>query len=253
MPDSPLDFLDVVTPQLRALLERYQQTLTPTSYDGFVRHLKRLSDGYRASLAGIEAGSERARAVHRLMNQELATSSHLANSCTRGCSACCHLEVEITKDEGELLALLVLDGHPIDFDRLKAQAARKRKSEAWERRQASENRCVFLDGTDSCGVYESRPSVCRKALVTTPAAYCSDPGQAPLPILIPLAELIISTALSLPENPFTSISKSLSEGLERFARLRDRSREIAVDSELGLDNEPFTDSRERSRPESLGE
>jgi Fe-S-cluster containining protein len=223
---ADLDFLSVATPQLKLLTAHLKTRLTPENYESFVRHLGTLSEKYRKQLAAVPAGQERARVAYRLLEDEFKNSAHLAHNCSKGCGACCHLEVEITKDEGELLAQLVMDGHPIDHARLRKQAARPRQDPAWRERVTQDNRCVFLDATDSCGIYENRPGVCRKVLVTTPASFCSDATKNPELISIPLAELIISTALSQPNNPFASISKSVARGLDRFAELKAKSQEI---------------------------
>ncbi len=223
---ADLDLLPVQTPLLKFYLSSMKERLSEANYESLLKHLKKVSDDYRKELETVSPGQERARVVHLLMEAELKNAAHIPHNCSKGCGACCHLEVEISKDEGELLAQLVLDGHPIDHARLRKQAARERKDAAWTERVVTDNRCVFLDASDSCSVYENRPAVCRKVLVTTPASYCSDADQAPVPITIPLAELIISTALSQPQNPFASISKSVARGLDRFAELKAISQEL---------------------------
>ena len=239
----PLDFLGTITPALRALVAHYEATLSPASFQSLIAHLGKLSVGYQATLSEHSPGGARARAVHRLLEAELKNSAHLPRSCTKGCGACCHLEVEITQDEGELLAQLILEGHKIDHTRLALQAGRERKGAAWTERVTPANRCVFLDDSDSCGIYESRPGVCRKVLVTSAPADCADPGAVAQPILIPLAELILSTALSLPGNSFSSISKSVSQGLSRFAELKAKSQEFVSNVEQDLLELPESVSR----------
>lgn len=246
-----LDFLIVATPQLKAYVEQLEHTLSPENHESFIRYLHTLSDGYRSELEAAPPGPGRARAMHRLLERELASATELPHSCSKGCGACCHLEVEITRDEGELLAQMVVDGHSVDHARLRKQAMRARKDEAWALRLIEDNRCVFLDSTDSCSIYESRPGVCRKVLVTSPAAYCSDPSQNAEPISIPLAELILSTALSLPDNPYASISKSVARGLQRLGHLEAMSQEIPLHEGPASPRRPVTAGRGESGADDL--
>jgi Fe-S-cluster containining protein len=72
-----------------------------------------------------------------------------------------------------------------------------------------------LAGDGACSVYPIRPSVCRKHLVVSPAADCAQIGATPVPVTIPMAELILSVAIGQPENGFASLAKSLEAGLKK--------------------------------------
>ncbi len=179
MAPSGIEFLRAPTPTLRALLEQYQQQLPDGEYQAFVAYLRNRADEYRRELARYPAGPERARAAHRLLDAEISAIRGIRPTCGRGCTACCHLEVEVVRDEGELLAEIIASGHPIDEARLAAQAGRARQGPEWSTPLGPENRCVFLAADGSCSVYEDRPGACRKHLVVSAASECSAPGGRP--------------------------------------------------------------------------
>jgi hypothetical protein len=149
------------------------------------------------------------------MEEVLVQIGDVKPTCSAGCGACCHFEVEITRDEGTLLAGLVEAGHPIDRERLEAQASRERLSPEWKRLTVPSNRCVFLGDSGTCTVYADRPSACRKLLVVSDPKVCGEPDGVPVPITIPLAELVLSTMISLPGVEFMSLSKAVRAGLSR--------------------------------------
>ncbi len=201
-------------------MAHYQATLSERDFRSLSKHLEKLALQYRVTLEALPPGPDRAKAVHRLINQQTEGLQAIPITCAKGCSGCCHLEVEITQDEGELLAQTVLDGHRIDRDRLRKQASRVRNSAEWNSLVAPENRCVFLAADDACSVYESRPSICRKHLVISPPSECTASNGAPHPVSIPLAELVISTAIGLQDNPYASLSKSVEAALAKFEHLK---------------------------------
>jgi hypothetical protein len=79
---------------------------------------------------------------------------------------------------------------------------------------SKENRCVFLGDDGACGIYEDRPSVCRKHVVTTPAAACTTEGAAVAPVQVLLAEILLSAGLSLDGVEFGSLAKMLTRQLD---------------------------------------
>jgi hypothetical protein len=148
-----------------------------------------------------------------MVDAELGRLQGVEPPCSPGCFACCCYEVEATRDEALLLASHVLAGHPVDAGRLAEQGRRERNSPLWLRPAAPDNRCVFLDAEGRCGVYDDRPSACRKLLVASPPEECGRPGGIPRPITIPLAELAISAALSLPGCGLSSLPTGLAQAL----------------------------------------
>lgn len=210
--------LTQMTPTLRALLAQYQATLPAAHVAEWVEHITSISSGYQAQLEAVPAGAGRARKVHALLAEAMADLGGATPTCAAGCVACCHLEIEVTPEEGALLAARVAAGHPVDRARLAAQAARERKSPAWASPQAEENRCVFLGPSGRCTVYEDRPAACRKLLVASDPAQCFLPEGAVQAITIPLAEILLSTVISLPGASYASLSKAVTRGLAEAER-----------------------------------
>ena len=206
---NPIGFIRSTTPQLRALIAEQQSALPAADFDGMVGQIRRLFEKYTTALAVAPAGLERGRALHRMMDSAVATASHVAASCRCGCCGCCHSEVEITPDEAAVLRERVLGGVEVDHARLEVQAARKRSSPAWANFWSLENRCVFLSTEGTCRVYEDRPAVCRRLLVTTPPEACTTAGAALAPVRILLAEILLSATISMDDRGFASLSKML--------------------------------------------
>ncbi|MFG1499895.1 YkgJ family cysteine cluster protein [Halobacteriovorax sp. XZX-3] len=94
-------------------------------------------------------------------------------SCRKGCSACCHTQVSVNKDEAELLASRILeDGIRVDVELLAIQYAAGNDSAAWFSIPYKQRGCVFLDDKGTCRVYSDRPSVCRTNYVISDAKHC---------------------------------------------------------------------------------
>lgn len=113
-----------------------------------------------------------------LMDQEINNMSEkekLAVSCKRGCSFCCHINVEITEDEGDVIGEHCKNHNiPIDKEYLLNQL----KIPELEIAFAENSACVFLKNGE-CSIYDVRPLICRKYLVATPAEKC-DTKKYPL-------------------------------------------------------------------------
>lgn len=212
--DAPLYFIARPTPQLRATLNHYQAALPPADFADLVALIRRTFDKYTAKLLEFPAGADRASALHRMMDKELNAAASLPVTCGRGCSGCCHYEVEITNDEAEILKSVVQQGFPLDRERLDEQASRARQGVEWSRFWSPQNRCVFLGENGACQVYEERPAICRKHLVTSPASACTAPGAAVAPVQVLMAEILLSAAISLEGVTFASLSKMLRSALQ---------------------------------------
>jgi len=203
--DDPLAFIARPTPPLRTAVTRLQVQLVPAEFAGLVGQLRSLFDKYTAKLLEFEPGVARGRALHQLMDRELQAAAHIPVTCRRGCCGCCHYEVEVTQDEAAVLRHAVESGVAVDRDRLDRQAARERRSPEWLRLGALENRCVFLADDGACRIYEDRPAICRKHVVTTPAVACTTPGATVDPVTVLLAEILLSAGLSIAGTPFGSL------------------------------------------------
>lgn len=213
--DNPLDFMARPTPQLRESVAQQRNRLSPAEFAELLTDIRGVFDKYSAKLREFRAGPERAQVLHVLLDREMGAAASLEISCRRGCAGCCHYEVEVTGDEAELLAALVAGGLPVDRARLARQAARERKSPEWSRHGHPDNRCVFLGEDGACRVYEHRPAICRKHLVTSPAAACTETDGAVAPVRVLLAEILVSAALSLEGTTFASLPKLLLAALPR--------------------------------------
>lgn len=80
-----------------------------------------------------------------------------------GCRSgdCCRQELRCLESEMDKLADLAIQ-KGVDLDKLKNQAL------DWDN---SDKTCVFLEN-GQCGIYEDRPLVCRRHLVTSPRENC---------------------------------------------------------------------------------
>ncbi|MBC7465003.1 MAG: YkgJ family cysteine cluster protein [Bdellovibrio sp.] len=201
----------IYTRILKTIFSNYQQTLTTEEYDSFVDFVHGMMIQMMRDLSQFSPGPERARRLQQLIELETDQHAHIKSSCHKGCSACCHLEVEITTDEAALLSEAVDSGYIIDDFRLANLAMREKNDTKWKRGAINDNRCVFLSNEGACSVYDYRPSVCRKALVTSHPVECATELGNVAPIYMPKAEIIISAALNLPENGFGSFAKMLFE------------------------------------------
>jgi len=211
---APLEFIRSPTPQLRAFISQQAELLTGSQFEELLSDIKNAFDRFTSKLLMVSAGIDRAMLLHRMMNHELEAASQLTVSCTKGCSGCCHYEVEVTTDEGALLAEVVRTGFPLDFERLEIQAGRERKSAEWSKFWNKDNRCVFLGEEGACQIYNYRPAICRKHLVVSPAKSCTTPGDAVTPVNMPLCEILLSAALSIDGVSSSSLSKMLVRSLE---------------------------------------
>jgi Fe-S-cluster containining protein len=247
--ENPLDFAARPTPRLRDAVKQQQRLLPPDEFTAMVGVIRTVFEKFTAKLLEFAPGIERGRALHQMMDREMKAASQFAISCRKGCTGCCHYEVEITQNEAAVLKKAVDDGFAIDRDRLDLQAERERRSPEWQRFGSRDNRCVFLGEDGACGVYEDRPAICRKHVVTTPVAACSTPGAAVAPIQVLLAEILLSAELSIEGTPFGSLSKMLLNSLQETAARR--APETNVPSKIRLRvarNRPGRISAESDHP-----
>lgn len=126
----------------------------------------------------IKSSLERARFVHNMVdeyNKEVFSHPILKAMvpCKAGCTGCCHTQVSVTEDEAELLAHNISTNNiEINYNRLATQADAGNDSSVFFKIPYAERRCVFLDESGGCKVYNDRPSVCRTNAVVGDAAQC---------------------------------------------------------------------------------
>lgn len=212
-----------LTPGLRGLIKQYQTVLNEHEATSFVDEVTRRIEGMMVHLMTFNPGVARGREVQRLVDHEVNAASDLKYSCKKGCGACCHLEVQITSDDADVLRESLSDGLKIDFHRLRELSERKTRDVLWRAGATPMNRCVFLGADNACRNYENRPAVCRKVLVSSPPELCEIVGANPEPIMIPMAEIILSAALSIEGTKFGSLATMLQASLDQANTLEDQN------------------------------
>jgi Fe-S-cluster containining protein len=123
--------------------------------------------------------------------------------CRRGCSACCHLHVSVTRPEAEIALEAAQDAAwPIDMELLRTQATRRDDKE-WQDLPHELRPCVFLTPAGVCAIYEYRPLACRRYFVVSDPADCDSlhkPGQEVLQLVDVHSEIASSAALEVFES-----------------------------------------------------
>lgn len=197
------------TPILLNLLAQYESQLTAREFQSFAEEVDRLLLQNFTHLGTFAPGIQRGREVQRLVDEQVLLSSNIKTTCQKGCGACCHLEVEITRDDAEILAESVLNGVRLDHERLRELSHRDRLDVLWKAGVSPMNRCVFLGHDQACRNYENRPSICRKHAVVSPVVECEKIGGQPVARTLPIAEIVISAAISFADNEFAALPKML--------------------------------------------
>ncbi len=204
------------TRNLKQIIENYKNTLSDKAFESLNRHIHNVARNLIAELSQLPQGIVRGKRVHQLIEAEIEKSAHIPVTCHKGCSACCHLEVEITADDAAVLAQAVNNGVHIDRMQLAERAKRVKHDALWARPINPDNRCLFLGADGACRVYESRPAACRKLSVVSDPELCATFGAEPEPRIIPMAEVIISAAISSENNPSAQMAKMLKLELDRL-------------------------------------
>ena len=130
-----------------------------------------------------------------------------------GCSFCCYINVDITKEEATLLVHEAKEkGVSIDSERLKVQS----DIEDYHDLQYKDKKCVFLDYIGKCSVYDKRPMMCRKHYVINPVEQCNveDEVHETLSLVMNKAEVMTSAAFNSTKEVgrmSTMLIKSLNE------------------------------------------
>ena len=151
-----------------------------------------------------------------LVERSVARSAAAGNplSCRRGCDVCCRSQpVPVAPMEAFALAELVEAMPEPRRTEIRARFAdrvarleaaglagiwRTGLAESGDAGDADAERfhrlglaCPFLEADGACGIYEHRPLVCRRYVVSSPAENCADPFQRPIePIPVPMNPLV---------------------------------------------------------------
>ncbi len=184
-----------LTKSFKKFILDYESTLSVSQFEDFVGSLHDALIEAMIDLQKLDRGILRARKLHEMVDQEISQTHHIPASCQKGCSACCHIEVEITSYEAEILAELVKKGHVLNPDRWAEQSARTNGDPKWKKGSHDpSNQCLFLSSHGECSIYFHRPVMCRRHSVTSPAQLCKT-LDAPITLrYFPRVDLLISAA-----------------------------------------------------------
>lgn len=108
--------------------------------------------------------------IYRLMDAACEkTDKSEEKTCKKGCTFCCHINLDISEPEGRLILYWCKQhGIEINWDYLKRQ-----QGLTMETRPLSDcSGCLFLDKDKSCKIYPVRPLACRKYYVSSPVEQC---------------------------------------------------------------------------------
>ena len=140
--------------------------------------------------------------------------------CIKGCSFCCYINVSVTELEAKLLVKTWLaKGRTFNIKQLKRQAPLSDS----ERPRSKCAACPFLLRDGTCGVYEARPTHCRKYwVVDTRAPKQCEVGKKLKDVHVfadPDTEIIASTILNIGHKS-GSMAKMLLQELDNIKASR---------------------------------
>lgn len=198
------------TKSFKDFIQYYEKTLEPEVFEKFLSSVDHEINLARAEIMSAPEGIERAKKLQDLVETEIEKEKNIKISCFKGCSACCHMEVEITNYESEILAKLVENGHVVNRDVLKEQSLRELQDKKWTKRLTlPENRCIFLGSDGACSIYENRPVMCRRHSVTTPPINCETMDSELGVRFFPRVDLLITAANEDPKLRIGPLAKML--------------------------------------------
>ena len=199
-----------LTRSLKKFIQDYEATLDESVFAAFLESLTQELENIKTDLFKAPAGPARARKLHALVEEEIEKGADIKINCQKGCSACCHMEVEITNNEADILAELIKNGHAIDRQKLQQQSAYSLQDKKWKESMNNQtNKCVFLNQEGACSIYESRPVMCRRHSVTSPAINCTDINAIVTLRYFPRVDLLISAANEDPQLQIGPLAKML--------------------------------------------
>lgn len=199
-----------LTRSLKKFILDYEEQLATEIFEQFLENLHEELHNASRLLSESSPGVMRAMKLQELVDAEIAEGADIPVSCSKGCSACCHMEVEITSYEAEVLKHLIEDGMSIDRDRLQQQSQRALQDPEWRKGMRNEiNKCVFLNHEGACRIYENRPVMCRRHSVTSPPENCEFIESKIVIRYFPKVDLLISAANEDPALEIGPLAKML--------------------------------------------
>lgn len=139
-------------------------------------------------------------------------------TCKKGCSACCHINVNISPREADLIVSFVRS-QKIRLDRKKILAQSDKLPEEFHKLDWETKACPFLNGAGECGIYQFRPLACRKYLVGSDPKFCDTrtSDRDPYVLVDPNIEAFVAAYLTVDGAPRDSKVNMASMLLERIA------------------------------------
>lgn len=199
-----------LTRSLKKFILDYEGQLASEVFEQFLESLHEELGKASRELMQSAAGGLRAMRLQEMVDAEIAEGADIEVSCFKGCSACCHMEVEVTSHEADVLKHLVEDGMSIDRSRLQQQSQRNLQDPVWREGMRNEiNKCVFLNHQGECRIYENRPVMCRRHSVTSPAEFCENIESKIVIRYFPKVDLLISAANEDPDVEIGPLAKML--------------------------------------------
>jgi Fe-S-cluster containining protein len=173
---------------------RIEQLMKAGRVDQVEMLLDAFNDLY-TKLSKTPAGAVRASFINKMIDDSVKrTKGFPADQvqCKKGCSLCCHIHVGISTDEAKLLALRVKKDVPINRETAERQAKIK-DPDAWAKLPNKDTKCVFLNDSGECRVYEDRPSACRSYFVLSDPKLCDKDIDADVTNVVSAAAEIWAT------------------------------------------------------------
>lgn len=98
--------------------------------------------------------------------------------CTKGCTYCCSLRVEVLPPEVFYIAKQLTDYHKDQLDTIISRLKEQAQYAENKNKETYDYRCSFLEN-NSCSIYKHRPFMCRK-LLSYDVEKCKEEKREPL-------------------------------------------------------------------------
>ncbi len=165
---------DTLSGLLKQSSEKDKKTIVQM-LDHYIGEYKRIKSSVDAASTAYNFHQH----IESLIRQGMDSPEGKQVKCKKGCSNCCHIPVDITRDEAILIhEYCQHEEIKINTDKLKRQS--KYDLTNWFEQPKEDWPCVFLNlFTKSCTIYEYRPVSCRKLYALSEPEFCdiNDPDK----------------------------------------------------------------------------
>lgn len=133
-----------------------------------------------------------------------------AISCKKGCSACCHINVDIHEVEARLIF------QEYGYKKINWSVLEKQQGlDIFHRPKIEDSACIFLESKGNCGIYEYRPISCRKFFVVSPAELCDATKSGNTISIQPILDMEILTSVLTVAFPKVGVMADIMLNLRR--------------------------------------